>query len=194
MRISTSDRTTIHSARQPRPSACRVVTCVAVLLLFATAGCGRSPSAGEHRSSQPRATVVAPTAPAIAVTFEDQEHTSEGPYHAHAVLIAAGTTHIRYALRASGFAPMLFVLDGQRLLVHDPEEYRPWSLYEAAKEHPYPFGAVSSLFEEPSSARVAKGCPSATVVGHKTILGRNVVGYHCAAQHCADGRVNFAHV
>src|SRR4051794_7216064 len=194
MRICTNARTTIHSARQPRPSACRVATCVAVLLLFATAACGSSPTAGKHRSSQPSTTVALPTAPAIAVTFEDHEHTSEGPYHAHAVLIAAGPTHIRYALKSSGFAPMLFILDGHRLLVHNPEEYRPWSLYEAAKEHPYPFGAVSSLFEEPSSARFAKGCPSATVVGRKTILGRNVVGYHCAAQHFGDGRVNFAHV
>src|SRR3954454_14083418 len=151
MRISTSDRTTIHSARQPRPSACRVVTCVAVLLLFATAGCGRSPSAGEHRSSQPRATVVAPTAPAIAVTFEDQEHTSEGPYHAHAVLIAAGTTHIRYALRASGFAPMLFVLDGQRLLVHDPEEYRPGACMRQPRSTPTRSGPSHHCSKSPAA-------------------------------------------
>src|SRR3954447_3301002 len=194
MRICTNARTTIHSARQPRPSACRVVTCAAALLLFATAACGGSPTAGKHRSSQPSTTVALPTAPAMAVTFEDHEHTSDGPYHAHAVLIAAGPTHLRYALKSSGFAPMLFILDGHRLLVHNPEEYRPWSLYEAAKEHPYPYAAVSSLFEDPSSAGFAKGCPSATVVGHRTILGRNVVGYHCAAQHFADGRVNLAHV
>ena len=82
---------------------------------------------------------------------------------------------------------MLFIYDGRRLLVHDPEESRPWSLYETPEEHPEEFAPVSGTFTPPDSAEFEKGCPSATIVGHKRILGRTAVGYHCASHYLADG-------
>ena len=95
--------------------------------------------------------------------------------------------HVRYAISASGFAPMLFVYDGKRLLVHDPEEYRPWQLYDAPEEHPDQFASVSNAFSTPGSVEFAKNCRSAKVVGHQKILGRPATGYRCAGDHDSDG-------
>ena len=128
------------------------------------------------------------------MTYEAHAKGSDGPYSSHAVLIAAGPERVRLEIESTGMAPMLFVYDGQRLLVHDAEGYRPWSLFEAPEEHPDQFQAVSHVYADPDSAEFAEGCRSATVVGHKPVLGRRAVGYHCATQHSADGSVSFAHV
>ena len=55
---------------------------------------------------------------------------------------------------------MLFVYDGHRLLVHDPEKSRPWSLYEKPEEHPNQFARLD-MFTAPGSPEFAKGCQSA---------------------------------
>jgi peroxiredoxin len=77
---------------------------------------------------------------------------------------------------------MSYVWDGRRLLVHDPEEYRPWTLYEAPEEHPE-LAAVTSFWVDPTSGRFKRDCPSSADLGQKAVLGRTVVGYHCGAIH-----------
>jgi outer membrane lipoprotein-sorting protein len=175
----------------PDLSSHRIVAgTAAVLALLAVSACG-SATAGKN-GSQP-STTDTPRA-AIAVTYEAHAKASDGPYSSHAVLIAAGPERVRLEIESTGMAPMLFVYDGQRLLVHDAEGSRPWSLFEAPEEHPDQFQAVSHVYADPDSAEFAEGCRSATVVGHKPVLGRRAVGYHCATQHSADGSVSFAHV
>jgi hypothetical protein len=119
--------------------------------------------------------------------YRDHEQTSDGPYRLREELTAAGPEHIRLEMRSNQMAPMLLVYDGRKLLVHDAEEYRPWTLYDAPNEHPDALSIVSNMFAAPESAVFAKSCRSAKVVGHKTVLGRAAVGYHCGAQHFADG-------
>ena len=136
----------------------------AVLALLAVSACG-SATAGKDGSRQP-STADAPRA-AIAVTYEAHAKGSDGPYSSHTVLIAAGQDRVRLEIESTGMAPMLFVYDGRRLLVHDAEGYRPWSLFEAPEEHPDQFQAVSDVYADPDSAEFAEGCRSPTVVGHK---------------------------
>ena len=165
-----------------------VLGMISAVALLSAAACGSAPTTGQGHSS-PTATTdsLGDAAPRIEVTYEAHGRSSEGPYRAHAVLIAAGPKHVRYEMRSTGYPPMAFIYDGQRLLVHDPSEFRPWSLFEAPEEHPDMFGTVSGVLAAPDSAEFAKGCRSATEVGHKRILGRTAVGYHCAAHFLADG-------
>src|SRR6478735_4553704 len=164
----------------------------AFLALLVAAACGNNPAATHDHPSQHSTTDAGRGAtPRLAVTYDDREHTPDGPYRAHAVLLAAGPDHIRYDIKSTGYAPMLFVYDGHRLLVHDPEESRPWSLYEAPEEHPDQF-VVSDMFTAPGSPDFAKGCRSAKPLGHKRILGRSAVGFHCAAHFLADGSGTYA--
>ena len=186
------------SGRQQRfpASATRsLVGIAAVLSLLVLAACGSEPVADSSAST--RASTLS-TAPGrhhpVEVIYEDHEQSSEGTYNAQAVLVATDPTHIRYSIKGTGFAPMLLIYDGQRLLEHDPEEYRPWILYEAPEEHPDEFASVSSVFTDPDGADFAKDCPSAKVIGHKSLLGRAAVGYHCAARHYADGSFEMAGV
>ncbi|RYP88780.1 redoxin domain-containing protein [Nocardioides guangzhouensis] len=78
---------------------------------------------------------------------------------------------------------MSSVWDGRRLLVHDPEEYRPWILYEAPEEHPDALDQVTGWRVDPTSATFESTCPSAAPIGHRTILGRTAVGYRCGPIH-----------
>jgi peroxiredoxin len=161
----------------------------AVVTLCMVPACGSAPEPGStHSPTAPSSTV---SRAAIAVTYEGHDRTSDGPSDAHIDLVAVPPDHVRYALKQTGYPQMLFVYDGTRLLVHDPEESQPWSLYEKPEEHPDQF-AVSDLFTAPGSAEFAKGCPSAKPLGHKRILGRNAAGYHCAAHFLADGSGTFA--
>ena len=182
-----------HSrGRRPRTSAPakRALVCVGVALgLLATTAC----AAGTGTSSGGSLPDRSGSYP-IEVVYEADAKSSEGPYHSHADLIASDPTHLRYSIRATGFAPMLFIYDGQRLLVHDPEEYRPWSLYEAADEHPDQLAPISGWIRDPHGSAFATGCPSASAFGHQTILGHMAVGYHCAKKEFADGSVNDAGV
>ena len=160
----------------------------ALLTLLVAAACGSNQATSEDHPSQHSTTdALRGATPRVEVTYDDREHTSDGPYRAHAVLLAAGPHHIRYEFTSTGYAPMLFIYDGQRLLVHDAESSQPWSLFEAPEQHPEEFAAVSGTFTPPDSAEFEKGCPSATIIGHRRILGRTAVGYHCAAQFLADG-------
>lgn len=124
---------------------------------------------------------------AIAVQYDDKERTSDGPFREHIDLVVAGDDHVRVRIRATGMASMLYVWDGTRLLRHSREDYRPWSLYESADQHPDQLEVVTEWRQQRDSAAFEKGCRSARVVGHKKILGRSAVGYHCAAVHNRDG-------
>ena len=117
--------------------------------------------------------------------FHDQ--TSDGPDRGREEITVARPDHVRVYFRSNQMEPMLFVYDGRRLLVHDPAEFRPWILYDAPAEHPDQFSMVSDVLSAPGSAAFADRCPSARLVGRRTMLGRDAVGYHCAAQHHADG-------
>jgi peroxiredoxin len=182
--------------RNPRPllhkstgtaSTWTARTIAAVVILALPTGCASnapettqtSPHSSPHRSE--------PTSAPIRVVYEDHEKTSEGPFNLHADLVFDGPHHVRYAVTASGFASSLYVYDGHRLLVHDPEEYRPWQLYDAPEEHRDQYEVVTGWTATPNSAEFAKNCHSAKVIGHQTVLGRPTVGYHCAARHYADG-------
>ena len=171
----------------------RVVTgAAAFLALLVAAACGNNPAATDDHPSQHSTTdAVRGATPRVAVTYDDRERTTDGPYRAHAVLLAAGPDHIRYEIKSTGYAPMLFVYDGHRLLVHDPEEYRPWSLYEAPEEHPDQFDRLGHV-HGPGQRRVREGLQIGEIVGHKRIVGRSAVGFHCAAHFLADGSGTYA--
>jgi hypothetical protein len=124
---------------------------------------------------------------AVAVQYDGRGQSSEGPYREHIDLTIAGDEHVRVRIKATGMASMLYVWDGTRLLVHFPEGYRPWSLYESAAQHPDELDVVSGWRQRHDSAAFKKGCRSAKIVGHKRILGRSAVGYHCGAVHDPDG-------
>jgi peroxiredoxin len=151
-------------------------------MLMVTTACGTATAPG---STPIRST--APAASPIRIVYNGVAGSSDGPLRIHEELIAQGPERIRLEFDSSEMSPMTFVYDGKRLLVHDPEEFRPWILYDAPREHPDQFSMVSHVFSGPGGAEFAKGCHSARIVGHKTILDRAAVGYHCAAQHHADG-------
>lgn len=168
--------------RRARRAAARIAA-TALIVVLAASGCGSPPhttppstDAAGHNSSGP-----------IAVHYEARGRSSEGSYRAQSDLVAADPTHVRYRIRVTGYAPLLYVYDGQRLLVHDPEEFRHWILYKAPSEHPDQLAVVSHVFTKPASAAFRKQCRSARLVGHRVLLGRQAVGYHCAARHYRDG-------
>lgn len=165
----------------------RLRTYAAAAALTLAAGCaGHAPSTSRKTDqSSPERSAEASTP--IRVVYEAHMNTSEGAYRARAELVADGPAHIRIAMRSTGFAPMLYVYDGERLLIHDPEDNRPWRLYDSPEEHPDQYEELTSWFYDPGSARFAKSCPSAKEVGHRTLVGRPAVGYHCAARRFSDG-------
>ena len=131
--VSGTPRSSVHSFRPRRPSRRRVVTYAAAPPLAS-----RSLTAALAGTAQP------PGEARLVPTLHDRRNAHRACHcrdlrrprthqlllnHAHGVLIAAGPTNIRYALRASGFAPMLSRIPrwADRLLVHDPEEYWLWS-------------------------------------------------------------------
>jgi peroxiredoxin len=174
----------IHVSRRTAASSL-----VALLLLLAACGSGTAGSSRRLGGSTPRSQLRA-----VEVVYDAKEHTSEGRTHFHADVVLAGDDQVRVSFRETGMAPMLFVRDGDRLMVHDPEEIRPWKLYESVAEHPEELDWVDSWRLQPKSSAFERWCRSARVVGHKTILGRQAVGYHCAARHYADGSSESAFV
>ena len=162
----------------------RLRTCAAAATLTLAAGCAGGTSSTNHPAIPASADGSGETSTPIRVVYEGDEKTA---FQARVELVADGPAHIRIAIRVGGYAPMLYVYDGKRLLVHDPEEYRPWQLYDAPEQHPDQYGTVTSWYADPGSTRFAKNCPSAKEVGHQTLVGRDAVGYHCASQHHSDG-------
>ena len=157
----------------------------ALLGLVMLAGCGdargtRDPGTHAHHAAPPASR-------AVEVQYDDRERVEGQPFRIHVDVITRGADHARIRLVETGMAPMLFVWDGQRLLVHDASEYRPWTLYEAPAEHPDAFGLVEAYLPDPGGRHLERDCRSAAVVGHRTILGLEATGYHCAAQHFPDG-------
>ncbi len=159
------------------------VVAPALIVLLAASGCGSAP----HASSPATGGAGHHPSGPVAVHYEARGPSSEGPVHERIDLIAADPTHVRLRLRGTGHAPLLFVYDGRRLLEHDPEEFRHWILYEAPLEHPDQLAVVSDVFTDPAGEAFRKQCRSARVVGHRVILGRRAVGYHCAGRHHRDG-------
>ncbi len=156
----------------------------ALVVALAASGCA-SPS---HHGTGPSTAPDGRTSSGpVAVHYEARGRGSEGSFHARFDLVAADPTHVRYRLRVTGYAPMLYVYDGRRLLVHDPEEFRHWMLYMAPAEHPDQLSVVTTWFAGPGSTTFSKQCPSARPAGHRLILGHRAVGYRCAAQHHRDG-------
>jgi hypothetical protein len=159
---------------------------IAMLTSSACAPVGGDESHGTRRpATSPRA---------IAVQYDGQGRSSDGPFGEHIDLIIAGDDHVRIRIKATGMAPLLYVWDGTRLLTHSRENYRPWSLYESADQHRDELEVVTEWRQRRDSAAFEKGCRSARVVGHKKILGRSAVGYHCAAEHDPDGSSTSAFV
>ena len=141
-----------------------------------------SPKASAH----PSATRAGDSAPAAIELTYDGPGANRGMNRFHAVLVASGTDHARLDLEVADLAPIRYVWDGRRLLVHDPEEYRPWILYEAPDEHPDALQTITSIRVEPGSRAFRADCPSAAPLGQKTILRRTALGYRCGAIHTAE--------
>jgi hypothetical protein len=152
---------------------------IGMLSLTACAPVGDDESHGSPRPAAPAAT--------IAVEYDGQGSSSDGRYREHIDLVIAGNDHVRIRIKATGMAPLLYIWDGTRLLRHSREYYRPWTLFESAEQHPDELEVVDEWRQQQDSAAFKKGCRSARVVGHKEILGRRAVGYHCAAEHGRDG-------
>ena len=73
---------------------------------------------------------------------------------------------------------ILVIRDGNRALLHHAEAETPYTLMEAADEHPEDLPWESSPLD-PNSDDFQEACPDADPAGSKTILGREAVGYAC---------------
>jgi peroxiredoxin len=165
-----------------------------VPLVLLLAACGsQHEDASNHRSGN-RPGAASPSVGAVEVVYEGRGRSSDGPIRAHIDVVLGGEHQARVSFMQTGMSQMLYVWDGLHLLVHDPEGSRPWTLYEAAGEHPEQLQAVTSWRSTPGSASFEQTCRAARVVGHKTVLGRRAVGYHCGARHYSDGSSESASV
>ena len=127
----------------------QIATIGLAALLLPLAACG---SRHEDPASRARGSSASPSGPAIEVVYDGKEQSSDGPLRIHMDVVLAGHDGARVSLRQTGMAPMLFVWDGVRLLVRQPEGARPWSLYEAADEHPDQLQMVSQWRLRPGTA------------------------------------------
>ena len=165
-----------------------------VALLLLVAGCGSQHGDHSSHTSGPSSDSASESGDAIEVVYDAKGQSTDGPFLSHIDVLLAGEHKARVSFKQSGMSPTLYVWDGVRLLVQDPEELRRWTLYEAADEHPDQLQAVTSWRSRPGSSSFEQSCRAARVVGHKTILGRRAVGYHCGARHYADGSSESASV
>ena len=75
---------------------------------------------------------------------------------------------------------ILFIRDGDRALLYDTQGDPPYTLYEAADEHPDDLPWESRPLE-PGSDLFQQACPDADPAGSRTIVGRDAVGYACTS-------------
>ena len=81
---------------------------------------------------------------------------------------------------------ILFIRDGNRALLHQAEAETPYTLMEAADEHPEDLPWESSPLEIDSDLFL-RVCPSPDAAGTRTILGREAVGYACTWKGANEG-------
>ncbi len=72
----------------------------------------------------------------------------------------------------------LTIRDGNRALLHNEDAEPAYTVLEAADEHPDELPLESSPLA-PASRQFQEACPGAGPSGHRTILGRDAVGYRC---------------
>ena len=73
---------------------------------------------------------------------------------------------------------ILFIRDGNRVLLYNAQAEPQYTLMEAADEHPEELPWGSSPLD-PDSDVFPQACPDPDPAGTRTILGRDAVGYAC---------------
>jgi hypothetical protein len=167
--------------RTPMPG--RLTCAIALLGAVVLAACG---SSSTTQKSTPQGGATASTK-AVELVYDESERVEGQRFRVHADVIVLGTDHARLRLSETGMGSMLFVWDGHRLLVHSPEDSRPWGLYDVPSEHPDQFNVLRSYLPDPGAAFLKQQCTDVTVVGHKQVNGQSATGYRCPAQHHPDG-------
>ena len=144
------------------------------------AGCG---SADDAPAAKPRGESVTDRGQLVRVHYSwslDPEGESGG---VELDVIARGADQSRTKLellaeKGRVDETFLFIRDGNRALLHNADDETPYTLMEAADEHPEEFYPASSPLD-PDSDLLLRACPNPDPAGTRTILGREAVGYAC---------------
>ena len=167
-----------ETARTTRPPGARrlVLGLVAAMLV---AGCG---SADDAPAANPRGESVTDRGQPVRVHFSRPGDAEGESYGVEMDVIARGADHSRTKLEllVAGRVDetILFIRDGNRALLHQAEAKTPYTLMEAADEHPEDLPWESSPLD-PDSDLLLRVCPSPDAAGTRTILDREAVGYAC---------------
>lgn len=176
-----------ETAGTTRPPAARrlVLSLVAAMLV---AGCG---SAGDAPAAKPRGESGTDRgSPLIRVHYTRTGDAEGESYGVEMDVIARGADQSRTKLEllVAGRVDetILFIRDGNRALLHQAEAETPYTLMEAADEHPEDLPWESSPLD-PDSDDFQEACPDADPAGTTSILGREAVGYACTWKDPAEG-------
>lgn len=171
----------METATTSRPRGGRLLLLGIVATMFA-AGCGSAGDAGE-----PRLESVTEGGPQLIRVHYTRPlpPDPDGGYGVEMDVIARGADQSRTKmdlLVEDGRVDetVLFIRDGNRALLYDAEAETPYSLMEAADEHPEDLPWESSPLE-PDSDLFQQACPDAEPAGTRTIVGRDAVGYACTS-------------
>lgn len=181
----------LGTARTSRPQRARLL----VLGLVATmlvAGCGSAEEAPAAEAR--RAAVTEPGSQLIRVHYTQPPDAETESYGVEMDVIARGADQSRTKLDllvedGRVDETILFIRDGNRVLLHNAQAEPQYTLMEAADEHPEELPWGSSPLD-PDSDVFAHVCsdsdPART--GTRTILGRAAVGYACTGEDPDTGR------
>ncbi len=167
------------STRQLRGTRLLLVGVVATMV---AAGCG---SAGDPPAGDPRPESTTEGGPQLVKVHYTRPLPADpdGGYGVEMDVTAHGADRSRTELVwlvEDGRVEMtvLIIRNGNRALMYDAEAETPYTLMEAADEHPEDLPLESSPLE-PDSDDFQEACPDADPTGTRTIVGRAAVGYAC---------------
>ena len=176
-----------ETARTTRPPAARrlVLGLVAAMLV---AGCG---SADDAPAAKPRGESVTDRGLQLVRVHYTRTLDAEGEsYGVEMDVIARGAdqsrTKVDWLVDGRVDESILFIRDGNRALRYSADAETPYTLMEAADEHLEDLPWESSPLD-PDSDLLLRVCPSPDVVGTRTILGREAVGYACTWKDPGEG-------
>ncbi|GAA1655902.1 hypothetical protein GCM10009744_55630 [Kribbella alba] len=165
--------------------------------LLAVGGCGMTVGEGIGPTDDPSPSVVAPALPStmppstgttrrgpqpVEVTYLVQinEDQSTGQFRYNVVTDGATKMRVKESLYAEPGVvgeEAVYTWDGTRMLVFSEQNAPPYTVYEAPREHPNEFTAITSWQTNLWSAARAPGCTHLKTT--QPMLGRLAAGYRC---------------
>jgi outer membrane lipoprotein-sorting protein len=178
----------VETSTTSRPRGLRLLL-LGLLATVLVAGCG---SADDAPAAEPRGESVKEGGPQlIRVHYTRPLEAESESYGVEMDVIARGADQSRTKLvwlvedrRVE--MTVLIIRDGNRALLYDAEAETPYTLMEAANEHPEDLPWESSPLD-PGSDDFQEACPDADQSGTRTILGRDAVGYACTWNDADEG-------